>query len=208
MSVHGRVSRGRTVRRACQGGNPGTRIERELRTFSLHCSPFHFCISVSLPCSPFSCSLCSPLLSQRCVRVGLAAVEPLSPPTSSLLLLFAGWGLIFFLPYRAQLGRVGGSRWGWVLQIKFPCQHTPATGIPSSSRCGRHRVQSDADRILCCAGILAGGLDSVPRGKEVPISVGSGTSCGSGGVQESLLRFMITSCSSFGTLTTAQTSSV
>ena len=31
------------------------------------------------------------------------------------------WGL-FFLPYRAQLGRVGGSRWGWVLQIKFPCQ--------------------------------------------------------------------------------------
>lgn len=150
MSVHGRVSRGRTVRRACQGGNPGTRIERELRTFSLHCSPFHFCISVSLPCSPFSCSLGSPLLSQ----------------------------------------------------------YTPATGIPSSSRCGRHRVQSDADRILCCAGILAGGLDSVPRGKEVPISVGSGTSCGSGGVQESLLRFMITSCSSFGTLTTAQTSSV
>ena len=110
MSVHGRVSRGRTVRRACQGGNPGTRIERELRTFSLHCSPFHFCISVSLPCSPFSCSLGSPLLSQ----------------------------------------------------------YTPATGIPSSSRCGRHRVQSDADRILCCAGILAGGLDSVPRGKEVP----------------------------------------
>ena len=25
--------------------------------------------------------------------------------------------------YRVQLGRVGGSRWGWVLQIKFPC-HT------------------------------------------------------------------------------------
>ena len=25
---------------------------------------------------------------------------------------------------RAQLGRVGGSRWGWVLQIKFPC-HPP-----------------------------------------------------------------------------------
>ena len=22
--------------------------------------------------------------------------------------------------YKAQLGRVGGSRWGWVLQIKFP----------------------------------------------------------------------------------------
>ena len=48
-------------------------------------------------------------------------MEPLSPSPSSLLLLFAGWGL-FFLPYRAQLGRVGGSRWGWVLQIKFPCQ--------------------------------------------------------------------------------------
>ena len=25
---------------------------------------------------------------------------------------------------RAQLGRLGGSRWGWVLQIKFPCQHS------------------------------------------------------------------------------------
>ena len=22
---------------------------------------------------------------------------------------------------RAQLGRLGGSRWGWLLQIKFPC---------------------------------------------------------------------------------------
>ena len=132
-------------------------------------------------------------------------------PSSVKCLCVRGGGVscvvILQSPIRSR-GRLPESRWGWVLQIKFPCQHTPATGIPSSSRCGRHRVQSDADRILCCAGILAGGLDSVPRGKEVPISVGSGTSCGSGGVQESLLRFMITSCSSFGTLTTAQTSSV
>ena len=49
------------------------------------------------------------------------------------LFLFAGWG--FLVPaaflcvlgggvscvaYRAQLGRLGGSRWGWVLQIKIP----------------------------------------------------------------------------------------
>ena len=29
---------------------------------------------------------------------------------------------------RAQLGRVGGSRWGWVLQIKFPCHAWAAPG--------------------------------------------------------------------------------
>ena len=23
--------------------------------------------------------------------------------------------------YSAKLGRVGGSRWGWVLRIEFPC---------------------------------------------------------------------------------------
>ena len=33
------------------------------------------------------------------------------------------WGVGFpVLAHRAQLGRVGGSRWGWVLEIKFPCQ--------------------------------------------------------------------------------------
>ena len=25
---------------------------------------------------------------------------------------------------RAQLGRLGGSRWGWLLQVKFPCHKT------------------------------------------------------------------------------------
>ena len=25
------------------------------------------------------------------------------------------------LAHRAQLGRVGGSRWGWVLYMKYPC---------------------------------------------------------------------------------------
>ena len=28
------------------------------------------------------------------------------------------------ISYRAQLGRVGGSRWVWVLQIKFPCHYS------------------------------------------------------------------------------------
>ena len=52
---------------------------------------------------------------------------PVAPPPS-LLLLFAGWGFLVLLAlpcvlegggvsrvaYRAYLGRVGGSRWGWV----------------------------------------------------------------------------------------------
>ena len=34
-----------------------------------------------------------------------------------------GVSLPFAISYRAQLGRLGGSRWGWVLQIKLRC-HT------------------------------------------------------------------------------------
>ena len=36
--------------------------------------------------------------------------------------------------YRAQLGRLGGSRWGWVLQIKFPC-HTNQGSLTGQERC-------------------------------------------------------------------------
>ena len=54
---------------------------------------------------------------QSLVRVGLAAVEPLSPPPLPCC-SFSPVGVSFSLvaiSYRAQLGRVGGSRWGWVL---------------------------------------------------------------------------------------------
>ena len=84
---------------------------------------------------------------QPLVRVGLAAAEPrlfLSPPPFLPLLPRAVWVPLFLLPppdflgrllflpprwgcgvsfvsSRAQIGRVGGSQWGWVLQTKFPC---------------------------------------------------------------------------------------
>ena len=49
---------------------------------------------------------------------GLARLRVLSLP-----FLVCWGGGVSCVAYRAQLGRVGGSRWGWVLQIKFPC-HT------------------------------------------------------------------------------------
>ena len=69
------------------------------------------------------------------VRVGLAAAEPLLFLNPSLPVLSTVW--VLFLPpcplrissiassssvYRAQFGRLGGSRWGWVLQIQYPCR--------------------------------------------------------------------------------------
>ena len=52
-------------------------------------------------------------------------MEPLSPPPLPCCsFLPVGVSFPFAISYRAQLGRLGGSRWGWVLQIKFPC-HPP-----------------------------------------------------------------------------------
>ena len=48
---------------------------------------------------------------------------PVAPPLPCCS--FSPVGVSFSLvaiSYRAQLGRLGGSRWGWVLQMKFPCQ--------------------------------------------------------------------------------------
>ena len=44
---------------------------------------------------------------------GLARLRALSLP-----FLVCWGGGVSFVAYRAQSGRVGGSRWGWVLQIK------------------------------------------------------------------------------------------
>ena len=52
--------------------------------------------SLPIPCMSCLSHRCSVSLSNKIVRVGLAAVEPLSPPPFSLLLLFAGWGLCLF----------------------------------------------------------------------------------------------------------------
>ena len=70
-------------------------------------------------------------------RVGLAAVEPLLalPPFQAAPLRRLGfpcppclslcvWEVGFRVLPRAQLGRLGGSRWGWALQIKFPCHNS------------------------------------------------------------------------------------
>ena len=45
---------------------------------------------------------------------GLARLRALSLP-----FLVCRRGGVSFVAYRAQLGRVGGSRWGWVLHIKY-----------------------------------------------------------------------------------------
>ena len=47
-------------------------------------------------------------------------VDPCPP---CLVLCVGGVGFRV-LAHRAHLGRFGGSRWGWVLEIKFPCRRT------------------------------------------------------------------------------------
>ena len=56
----------------------------------------------------------------------LALSPPLCPPSLLSSLPFRPL-LRGFIPlsYSAQLGRVGGSRWGWVLRIKFRDTHLP-----------------------------------------------------------------------------------
>ena len=65
-------------------------------------------------------SLCLLRVALCFLRVALLA-SVLSPCPS----LCVGGGGVSCVALRAQLGRLGGSRWGWVLQnkIKFPC-HT------------------------------------------------------------------------------------
>ena len=75
------------------------------------------------------------------MRVGLVAAEPLPflhpllpfpcavssslSPESSFVASLSSPPTGFPLSYSAQLGRVGGSRWGWVLRIKFRDTHLP-----------------------------------------------------------------------------------
>ena len=40
----------------------------------------------------------------------------------------------YCVAYRAQFGRVGDSRWGWVLQIKFPCHTTQRLSLKTTQR--------------------------------------------------------------------------
>ena len=55
-------------------------------------------------------------------------VDPCPP---CLVLCVGGVGFRV-LAHRAHLGRFGGSRWGWVLEIKFPCRRT-GTGCSRGS---------------------------------------------------------------------------
>ena len=76
-------------------------------------------------------SLCLLRVALCFLRVALLA-SVLSPCPS----LCVGGGGVSCVALRAQLGRLGGSRWGWVLQIKFPC-HTNRRSLSlslSSSR--------------------------------------------------------------------------
>ena len=50
-------------------------------------------------------------------------------------------GGVSFVAHRAQLGRVGGSRWGWVLQIKSPCHKTHPS--PPTSRAAQGVAMSE-----------------------------------------------------------------
>ena len=92
-----------------------------------------------------------PIFAPRIIRGGslpppggLPRFRALSLPF--LVCVWGGW--VSFVAYRAQLGRVGGSRWGWVLQIQIPCHtiqcslphtmHLPA-GLPSVERDGADR---------------------------------------------------------------------
>ena len=65
--------------------------------------------SVSLP----------PFMSHRGLFNTASSGWPCSPPCSLLALPCVLGGGVSFVAYRAQLGRLGGSRWGWVLQIKY-----------------------------------------------------------------------------------------
>jgi hypothetical protein len=51
--------------------------------------------------------------------------------------------LPFAISYRAQLGRLGGSRWGWVLQIKIPCHIIiiKNSGSPARANSDRGSIQ-------------------------------------------------------------------
>ena len=70
---------------------------------------------------------CSVSLLNKSPRLWLGLASPQwspcrPPPLPCCSFSPVGVSLLDAISYRAQLGRVGGSRWGWVLQIKFPCQ--------------------------------------------------------------------------------------
>ena len=74
-------------------------------------------ISVSLRYLSFRESWSSPFPCCSSALVGSFFFSLSSLPS------FVCWGVGFrVLAHRAQSGRVGGSRWGWVLYIKYPCQ--------------------------------------------------------------------------------------
>ena len=71
-------------------------------------------------------------------RLPFAPFRPLLLSLAALALSCVLGGGVSFVAYRAQLGRVGGSRWGWVLQIKFPC-HT--VGLSSANKMPCHMTE-------------------------------------------------------------------
>ena len=75
--------------------------------------------------------------------VGLAAVEPLSPPPLPCC-SFSPVGVSFSLvaiSYRAQLGRLGGSRSGLGSSNKNPVPHTQYQGtLLAPNRCSMHPI--------------------------------------------------------------------
>ena len=54
-------------------------------------------------------------------RSELPAISLETHLTSSSFSLTLIWSGVSRVACRAQRGRVGGTRWGWVLQMKFPC---------------------------------------------------------------------------------------